>query len=394
MENLVRSHEEFYSGALFLVAIEGFRDYNGKTGFESGDALLRMIAEGLKAIAQDMRGSILARFSGANFVLLSPNMAPDETGAVAERMTGLLRNAFPESVSSGIGHVGIALFEKGMSSSELLSEADMALRAAQGQGPLGWHRLEGKIERTGDVPGAGYWRSLLKTVIDEESIVLHFQPVVSIGGDDTLHHEVLLRIRRGEELLNAGIFMPMAESLGYSSRFDRLVVKKTLSMLGDNETRKFAVNLSVQSLVEHDFMGWLEDELQLLGNRSGRLRFELPEYDVVRHLDAVNAFIARLGRFGCGFGVDHCGRGFASFGYLGSLKIDYLKIDGSYIRGIGSERGNQFLVQAIARIAHEVDIKVIAEAVETVEERDTLTRLYVDGYKGYLVGKPDELPPG
>lgn len=388
MDNLVRSQEEFYSGVLFLIALEGFRDYNEKEGFESGDALLRNIAEGLKAIADETRGGVLARFSGANFVLLSPNLGQDETGAVAERMTGLLRSAFPETALDGIGHVGIALFEKGMSSSELLAEADMALRAAQGQGPLGWSRYEGKIAKTKDAPGANHWRSLLKSVIEDEGVVLHFQPVVSIHAEEILHHEVLLRIRRENELLNAGIFMPMAESLGYSSRLDRLVVMKTLGFLGENENRKFAVNLSVQSLREREFMDWLESQLQRLGSRAGRLRFELPEYDVVRHVDAVGEFIARMGRFGCGFGVDHCGRGFASFGYLGSLKIDYIKIDGSFVRNIERERGNQFLVQAIARIAHEVDISVIAEAVETPAERDTLVKLYVDGFKGYLIGKP------
>lgn len=389
LENLIRSPEEFYSGILFLIVLEDFGEFNEKAGFGAGDDMLRNIAQGLKSMAEERGGGILARFSGANFVLLVPNMVRDEAGQVAERVTSLLRNAFPESESGGIGHVGVAFFGKGMSSSELLSEADMALRTAQSQGPLGWHMFDGNIAKTREAPGANYWRGLLESVIEEEGVVLHFQPVVSSSGD-MLHHEVLLRIRRGDELVNAGVFMPMAENLGYSSRLDRLVVKKILELLGGADADKFAINLSIQSVTDHDFLIWLEGRMQSLGRNSASLRFEIPEYDVVRQLQAVDEFIARLGRFGCGFGVDHCGRGFASFGYLGFLKLDYLKIDGSYIRGIERERGNQFLVQAIARIAHEVDIKVIAEAVETVAERDALARLYVDGYKGYLIGKPSD----
>lgn len=385
MENLIRSPEEFFHGALFLVALEGFGDYNEKAGFESGDALLRNVAAGLRSIADETRGGVLARFSGANFVLLVPGIAMDEAVGVAERMVELLRHVVPGS----IGHVGVAQFEKGMSSSELLSEADMALRSAQGEGPLGWRRFEGKAAKRGEAQGATYWRNLLQSVVEKEAIVLHFQPVISAVDGGVMHHEALLRIRRENELLNAGVFMPMAESLGFSVRLDRLVIGKVLGMLEVN--RKYAVNLSVQSLEDNDFVSWIEGALQSAGSRAELLRFELSEYDIVSHLDVVGEFIRRLGRFGCGFGVDHCGRGFASFGYLGSLKLDYLKIDGSYIRGIERERNNQFLVQAIARIAHEVDIRVIAESVETEAEREVLGKLYVDGYKGYLIGMPGQI---
>ena len=380
MENLIRSPEEFYSGALFLIALDGFRDYNEKEGFGSGDALLRNIAEGLKRMADEMKGSVLARFSGANFVLL----APGEEEGIAERIVEWLRHAVPESLSKGIGHVGVARFEKGMSSSELLSEADMALRAAQSEGALGWKKYEGKIAKTGEAQGAGYWRSLFQSVIENEAMALHFQPVVG-RGDELLHREALLRIRRGEELLNAGIFMPMAENLGYAARFDRLVLKLAFSWLKENPQERLAVNLSIQSVLDEGFPEWLEKQIE---GMKGRLRFELPEYDVVRHLEPVGQFIDRVRRLGCGFGVDHCGRSFVSFAYLGSLRLDYLKIDGSNIRGIDREKNNQFLVQAIARIAHEVDIQVIAEAVETEEERETLKKLYVDGFKGYLIGRP------
>jgi EAL domain-containing protein (putative c-di-GMP-specific phosphodiesterase class I) len=102
-------------------------------------------------------------------------------------------------------------------------------------------------------------------------------------------------------------------------------------------------------------------------------------------------FIERLAALGCRSGIDHFGRGFSSYGYLRSLKIDYLKIDGSYINDIGAEEDNQFFIQSLTAAAHSIGIKVIAQSVETDAERKTLELMNLDGVQGYLVGKPEPL---
>ncbi len=390
LANLIHSHEEFHSGAIFMVALAGFGDYNGKAGFEAGDVLLCNVAGGLRAIAEDMKGAVLARFRGATFVLLVPNVGLGEIESIADQLIEKLGPLIPrdQQWKEGALHVGIASFEKGMSASSLLSEADMALRSAQSRGPLGWNRFEGRLAAE-EVRGAGFWREFLEKAVGAEDIRLQFQKV--IGQEGMVHHEVLLRMSHEGELLNAGIFMPMAEGLGYAGRLDRLVISRTLEILRRYKNEKFAINLSAISVSEADFVGWLEERLAGIGRDAARLSFEFSEYDVARHETGIGEMLARISRFGCGFGVDHCGRGFASFGYLAFLKIDYLKIDGSYVRNIDRDRGNQFLVQAISSIAHGLDIRVIAEAVETEAERDILPKLYVDGLQGYLIGKPSSL---
>ena len=390
LASLIHSHEEFYSGAIFLVALAGFGDYNGKAGFEAGDTLLRNVSGGLKTIAEGMKGAVLARFRGANFVFLAPNVGSIDIESIADQLIEKLGPLVPRDRQwkEGALHVGIALFEKGMSASSLLSEADMALRSAQSRGPLGWSRFEGKLA-VGEVRGAGFWRELLEKAIGTGDIRLQFQKV--IGKEGIVHHEVLLRMVHEGELLNAGVFMPMAESMGYAGRLDCLVVSRMLELLSQYKSEKFAINLSAISVAEAGFVGWLEEKLAGVGRDAARLSFEFSEYDVARHESGVAKMIARISRFGCGFGVDHCGRGFAPFGYLAFLKIDYLKIDGSYVRNIDSDRGNQFLVQAISSIAHGLDIRVFAEAVETEAERDILPKLHVDGFQGYLIGKPSSL---
>ncbi len=390
LASLIHSHEEFHSGAIFMVALAGFGDYNVKAGFEAGDVLLRDVAGGLRTIAEGMKGAVLARFRGANFVLLAPDVGLVRIESIADQLIEKLGPLIPrdQQWKEGALHVGIALFEKGMSASSLLSEADMALRSAQSRGPLGWNRFEGKLAAE-EVRGAGFWRKLLERAVGTGDIRLQFQRVIGQAG--MIHHEILLRMAHEGELLNAGIFMPMAESLGYAGHLDRLVISRTLELLSQYRNEEFAINLSAFSVGEAGFVGWLEEKLAGVGRDAARLSFEFSEYDVARHETGIGEMIARISPFGCGFGVDHCGRGFASFGYLSFLKIDYLKIDGSYVRNIDRDRGNQFLVQAIASIAHGLDIRVIAEAVETEAERDILPKLHVDGLQGYLIGKPSSL---
>jgi EAL domain-containing protein (putative c-di-GMP-specific phosphodiesterase class I) len=138
-----------------------------------------------------------------------------------------------------------------------------------------------------------------------------------------------------------------------------------------------------------DFTEWLCSQLADYPGAKGRLVFELPEYGLLRDLRSARRLIERLSALGFECGIDHVGRGFNSFGYLRSIKADYLKIDGSYTRDINSESDNQFFIQALTDTAHSVDIRVIAEAVESETELNTIKTLNVDGIQGYLFGKPE-----
>ncbi len=393
VDYLIHDPEKFYSGTLFLLLLDRFKEYNNLHGFEAGDEILATTAEMLREIEKDVPGCVISRMSGASFALFMPNVDLEASESMAQRLVDGLHQIGGVSTFD-IGHVGVALYRKGMNVGKLLAEADMALRSAQSKGEAGWHRRDDAIARMPHIHGANNWRNLFKKVLEEKNILLQFQTVISASSAEMLHREVLLRIPGEEgELLNAGIFMPMAETLGFSAQFDRLVVVE-LSKLISNAEDKFAVNLSMHSICDQSFVATLEAILRALGSRAQQLMFEFQEYDVVNHVEAVRDFIIRLQAHGCEFGVDHCGRGFASFSYLKDIRIHYLKIDGSYIRDVDSNKGHQFLVQSIAKIAHELDICVIAEAVETLAERDTLMSLYVDGLKGYLIGKPDHLAVG
>jgi EAL domain-containing protein (putative c-di-GMP-specific phosphodiesterase class I) len=154
--------------------------------------------------------------------------------------------------------------------------------------------------------------------------------------------------------------------------------------------RRYAVNLTPASVTDPDFVRWLTTLLRSSADKASRLIFEVPEYAAVRGMDALKHMIQQLQSCGCHFSIDHFGRGFTSFAYLHSLKVDFLKIDGGFIRGIDGDKDNQFFVQALAKTAHEIDVRVIAENVETEAELNILESLYVDGAQGYYIGRPAE----
>ena len=393
LQHLIQSSEEFLTGALLLVQLRDFKRYNEQRGYAAADELLRQTASILREVTADLEQCVPARLAGADFAVLAPDVSPLEAQLLGQLMCERLSLLHSSGMSDNldVAHIGIAMFREGETASELFSEADMALRAAQSKGPNSWHIYEAPTLDHSVIHGASHWREVLREVVAGKKIVLHFQRVVNCLDGSTLHHEALVRVPDQEGgVINAGVFMPMAERLGMTRGFDKLVVEAILERMAARpyEQDKYAVNLAPGSLHDPDFVNWLYAEVSRRAIHASKLIFEVPEYGAVRELDAVREMVTRLGALGCRFCLDHFGRGVTSFGYLSTLKIHYLKIDGSYIRGIDRDQDNQFFVHSVAGIARGLDIQVIAEAVETQEEWDALRNLRVDGIQGYIAGRP------
>jgi EAL domain-containing protein (putative c-di-GMP-specific phosphodiesterase class I) len=134
---------------------------------------------------------------------------------------------------------------------------------------------------------------------------------------------------------------------------------------------------------------WLCTELAKVPEAASRLLIELSEYGVIENIDALREFINRVLPYGTRVGLDHFGRGFSSFGYLSTLKLEYIKVDGSFVRGIIDNKDNQFFIESMVKVAHGLDVKVYAVSVETEEEMQLLLGLGLDGLQGYGVGRPE-----
>jgi diguanylate cyclase (GGDEF)-like protein len=392
MQHLDNNPDEFSFGALFMVQISGFKEYNDTEGFEAGDELLlnnaRLISQ---AVAKDDR-YLLARLTGADFALLGRNITPQQAGELAEYITTQAQAIMPAPCAINIG---IAYLDPGQPVSKLLPQADTALRGAQKQGTGTW-TLQ-KIDDDKTDFSAHNWRDILHQVIASKSILLHQQPVYACAGGKIHHIELLPRIRTAEsdDLVSAGIFIPVAEHHGMVHDVDKLVVEAAIHHIraSGDEQHLYAVNLSPVSILDDGFVDWLCQVMSSNQTAAKRLIIETSEQGTVKDLTSLSSAVNRLKHSGTRCSIDHFGASNASFGYIKSLKIDYLKIDGSYIHNLQDNEDSQFFIRSLSEIAHGLDIQIIAEFVETKDELQILKTLNVDAAQGYLLGAPSESAP-
>lgn len=390
----IESRESFMSGALFLCQIKGFKEYNDRHGFEAGDQLLKECSDLLRRACEQESEKILARLGGAAFTLVIPDIDRSRAESMAAELgaeMGRLKSRGQHD-SIDVCDIGIAYYQGEGSVSELLSRADMALRSASRKGANAWALYDDETVTRPDVHSASEWLDRLRAIIDSGRVILHYQPVRYRRDRSVAHYEVLARIP-GEagRVLPAGIFIPMAERHGLGPAFDKLVVTTALERLDAGIGKQvLAVNLSPASVHDRAFTEWLVGRLRRNPDHARRLVLEASEYGVMSDQQATAAFLDRLEATGVGFGLDHVGVGAVSFGYLKRFRLAYIKLDGSYTRGIDATVDNQFLVQSVADVAHGLDIHVIVESVETEAEWGVLERLHVDAAQGYFVGHPSE----
>jgi EAL domain-containing protein (putative c-di-GMP-specific phosphodiesterase class I) len=202
-----------------------------------------------------------------------------------------------------------------------------------------------------------------------------------------------MRIKLSEDnVISAGVFMPMAERLNQITPLDKLVVENIINrIINSNHDYQFSVNISPSSLDDEDFKKWLLEKIKSLGKKSKQFIIELPEYGAISRIEKVRDFFMKFTALGAKTSIDHYGKNFSSFSYLYNLKLNYLKIDGGFIKNIHDNEENQFFIRSLVDIAHSLGIFVIAEAVEIEQEYLSLQQLKVDGVQGYYVGKPTEL---
>jgi len=388
----IESRESFMTGALLLCQIKSFKEYNERNGFEAGDRLLKECADMLRQTFAGETDCIIARLGGATFAVVVPDIERSGAQSLGEALAAELGRLKSRGLHDApdAGAIGIAYHEDEESVSGLLSRADMALRSAAGRGANAWVLYDDESVSRGDVHTASEWLTRLRDIIDAQRLILHYQPVKSRADGAVVHYEALARIP-GEAgtMLPAGVFIPMAERHGLVVELDKLVVAAALERLaGGGSVPSLAVNLSPASVHDPAFADWLVQRLGAAPQPARRLILEAPEYGVMSDPEAVGGFLERLAATNVGFGVDHFGVGAVSFAYLKRFKLAYIKIDGSYTRGIDGITDSQFLVQSVADVAHGLDIQVIAESVETEAEWQVLERLHVDAGQGYYVGRP------
>ena len=393
LEHRVAEPELFESGGLLLLQLQDLKAFNQSQGFVAGDRLLNDTGQAIASVLDGLPGITLAHLAGADFAVLLERTGEPQLRELAARIVGAVAGLYGRAAlaSSDVAHVGGIVYA-GQTASELLSEADMALREAQSAGANAWV-IRRHESAAGGARSGSEWRSLIEQAIRGQHFSLLRQPVVSSADGELLHHEVFLRIQDPQQpgaLITAGVFMPMAESTGLAAVVDRAVVENVVIALEAGAyPGRVAVNISSSSLDDEGLLAWLVGKLTQHPVAAGRLILEFPEYGASANAEHLAGWIDRLSPLGVEFSLDHFGKGFSSFAYLRSLKAHYLKVDGSFVRNLDQHEDNQFFVRAIADIAHGLDMRVIAESVETEAAWRTLKGMGVDGGRGFWLGKPE-----
>ena len=388
LHNLLLPDRDAASGSLLLIELENLALFNDEFGYEAGDRLLQQFTDVLQEQACEMDPALVARIGGGSFALVLPGRAPARAVEAAAALLERLQGEYFERRNLGdMTFVGVAGYRPGMASGELLSRADTALRAAQASGDPHWALFEPEgAAETG--LSRGEWKERLEAAFESRDLVFHLQAVMSTDGAATLHHEVLARLRQGDEIWPAGKFMPMVRELRLAAAMDGAVLDMLLPRLPDLEVTMLAVNLSPELLASREDLERVVEKIRDRGNDAPRLVFEFSERDALRHYQNLLWFSEKAQNQGQGIAIDHFGRSLNGFGYLHSLRPAYVKIDGAYVAGVAKDPDSRFFIGTLCSALHSIDIQVIAESVETGSQRAALVDLQVDGVQGFAVSMP------
>ncbi len=388
--------------ALCYMDLDQFKVINDSCGHAAGDELLRQLALLLKTNLRER--DTLARLGGDEFALLLENCGLDDAIQVADLFRAEVQRfrfkwgdrIFAVGISVGM----VAITRDSGTAANLLSAADAACYVAKDRGRNQIHVYESRDLDLARHRGEMQWVARIQRAIEEHRLRLAWQEIRRTDGgvERTRHVELLLRMvdEDGMEILPMA-FIPAAERYYVMPSLDHWVIEETLRLCqlyfesGDEAHCLFAVNLSGASLKDPAFRDMLLARLEANPELGPHLCFEITETAAIGNLSVVNAFIEAMRGFGCSFALDDFGSGLSSFNYLKNLKVDYLKIDGAFVRDIVTNPVDRSMVEAVHRIGHQLGLKTVAEYVESDAILALLRQIGVDYVQGNGVHAPEPL---
>ncbi|MFQ3788920.1 EAL domain-containing protein [Halomonas sp. A29] len=384
------------SGAVLLLDLDHFRDVNELSGHHTGDQLLRMVADTL--FQEFGHCGTIARLGGDEFAILLEGADTRKAISIARQITPLLDSTGLDAGGQrhrATSSLGIALFPThGDNPADLMANADLAMYKAKESGSQRWHLLS-TLERAKDeLQERVYWVERIRQAIDEEGFELMAQPIVRLSDGDVRHYEVLLRMRGPKgALISPAHFIPVAERSGQIVQIDRWVLRHSLRALSRVQAQgiSLAVNLSGQTLHDDGLKQFLMEELSATGADPHHLILEITETAAVTDFSSARGVLQALRDIGCRTALDDFGVGFSSFHYLGELPVDFIKIDGAFIRTLNTNPDSQVIVKAIADIASGFGKLAIAEFVDQEALIPLLISYGISYGQGYHLGKPAPL---
>ncbi|MBI1394903.1 MAG: EAL domain-containing protein [Betaproteobacteria bacterium] len=386
--------------AVMYLDLDQFKVVNDTCGHAAGDQLMRQVATLLQQCLRE--GDTLARLGGDEFGVLLENCPPDAADRIAEKLQQTVTDfhfawghlSFNIGVSIGLVNVEDGLFTL----AEVLRAADTACYMAKEKG-----RNRVQVYRAEDSEltmrqGEMEWIGRLQKALDENRFVLYAQDIARVrkGGGDGRHCELLVRmVDEQGNLVPPMAFIPAAERYNLMPSIDRWTLRTALATLSrlraDSTTPEIqlcAINLSGASITDERFLDFVRDQLDRFDVPHETICFELTETAAIANLDKAQKFMSELKALGCKFSLDDFGAGMSSFAYLKHLPVDFLKIDGAFVKDMADDPIDRAMVEAINNVGHVMGKETIAEFVDDDRVLEALGEIGVDYAQGYGVARP------
>ncbi len=409
------------SSALLYLDLDRFKYINDTAGHAAGDKLLLEIGQQLSCRLRS--SDTLARIGGDEFAMILRNIDEKSAYNTADVYRNVLESyRFMFEAKSYVINVSIGMVmldSKTKTSGEALANADLACFIAKGNGRNNTHMFVGNADEKSLMDKDLGWSVRLREAIDNNLFVLLYQPIAPLASLDMnrlprengilckqinempnssiQHNEVLLRLKdsRGR-LISPDAFLPTAERFNMMNEIDRWVIKYAVKSLAAVQAAgghtSLSINISAQTLDDKTIASYVSEITDQYNVSPHNLLFEITENSAIENLDAANRLISDLKALGCTFALDDFGRGFCSFSHIKYLPVEYIKIDGIFVRGVLHDPIDKAIVNSVVQIAHSVGRKTIAEYVESIEIVRCLKEMGVDYVQGYYISRPKEYP--
>ena len=383
--------------ALCYLDLDQFKVVNDTCGHLAGDELLRQLGDLLRKNLR--RHDFVARLGGDEFGILMYQCPLNEAFQACEKIRDIISDfhfgwedrSFNVGVSIGVSSINAI----SGNSVELLKEADAACYAAKEKGRNRVHVFLPDDEELALRQGEMQWVSKIQRGLEQNRFCLYGQPIVPISGKlEKMHFETLVRYRDDKGLIiPPGAFLPAAERYNLASAMDRSVISNLFKWLASrpdflDNLSVCSVNLSGVSLSEDSMLEFISEQFKLWAIPTHKICFEITETAAIANLSSATKFINHLRERGSLFSLDDFGSGLSSFAYLKNLPVDYLKIDGFFVKDIVDDEVDLAMVRAINEVGHIMGKKTIAEFVENKEIFTLLNEPGEDYAQGYGIGKP------
>lgn|GEM_PF-3132757 len=379
--------------AVLFVDLDNFKEINDSFGHFVGDDILKRFASELKALIQDK--GIAARFGGDEFVIILEMEQETEVKAVAEQIVAyfkepLILEGTEQFITTS---VGISLFpQDGDSAETLLKNADLAMYKAKQSGKNRFLFYES--EQSEELREKRLLSSELRKAIMEDELQLNYQPIVDIRSHKVIGCEALVRWRHKERgPIPPSLFIPIAEEYGLIDMLGTWVLRtaclQKVRWLAQHDALQFiSVNVSYQQFQRFDFVDVVRQVLHETGLDPARLHLEITESTALVNLGQTRLILQRLQQLGISISMDDFGTGYSSLSGIKDLSIDKLKIDRSFITNISTDQRDAAIVKTIIALTRNLNMKVLAEGVESSEQLEKLAEYDCDEIQGFLFSPP------